>query len=548
MINVKREVIQSKHDQILTQIEDIPIEFSNRKNTQRILAFLDYCYTSADIRHKVISSDKITYSLIECLNNIDYDPVDNFEAMYDIWRICIKYFNIPNLGKQAYFDRLCKVIHSKCCLIHNLDFIRGSRLKQTIQEASNVQEVVKSIMDQYTLDITGDFKSLNEHEIEKLVSVAMFLRIKLLNLIMTFYNLVLESQPADHEPRLSLEMNISTDNYFTGEISLKDDHLNFSQLIPLLDILLANVEMFRLWDFTSTLSETLYLTHKLIDFSGGCQSGSKLIYSYLTKVIEADRNEKFTRHIPICDFGQNEPKSKLGIPYCYLKNVLQTMEIMPTAEGQSDLTLVNILILLFDYYELMTTHTDILTEHTYQSFLIVLSRVEVQRMHPSMLEPIFTIFNETKDKYLSNTNVLCQLVFLKRLIIYWFDDHDIFSDKPVVEYYYGLFNKFEEYMSMLKCEKIDQKIKKTEAQKAVLVQHSIKNSKAIKIIEETINALMSENSEIKKTLSISDTADFEDVFEEHITYLKCITVLVYEILILSFKFEKFTKKVDPVHL
>ena len=76
----------------------------------------------------------------------------------------------------------------------------------------------------------------------------------------------------------------------------------------------------------------------------------------------------------------------------------------------------------------------------------------------------------------------------------------------------------------------------------------MKSAKAIKIIDETINALMSENSEIKNTLSISDTADFEDVFEEHITYLKCITVLVYEILILSFKFEKFTKKVDPVHL
>lgn len=538
-------MIRSKHDQILTQIEDIPIEFANRKNTQRILAFLDYCYSSPDIRHKVISSDKITYSLIECLQAIDYDPVDNFEAMYDIWRICIKYFNIPNLGKQAYFERLKKVVHSKCCLVHNRDFIKNSRLKQIIQGSPNVREVVKTIMDQYTLEITGDFKSLNDHELEKMVSVAMFLRIKLLNLMLTFYNLVLESQSDDQEIRLQIEMNISTDNHF-DEIDMRDDYMNFSLLIPLFDILLRDIEMFRLWDFTSTLTETLYLTHKLIDFSGGCPMGSKLIYSYITKIIESDRNQKFARKLVVCDFGQKESKSKLGIPYCYLKNVLQTMEILPTAEGQSDLSLVKMLQLVFDYYELEETHGEILTEHTYQSFLIVLSRIEVQKMDSDMLKAIFVVFNENRQKYFSNTNVLCQLVFLKRLVIYWVDDYDIFTDKSVVEYYYGLFDKFDEYMDMLKSEKIAEKLQKSQGQKSTLMLHSIKNSKAIKIIDETINSLIEENNEVKKKLSIPDTANFENVFEENITYLKCITVLVYEILILSFKFEKFTKKVDSV--
>lgn len=40
--------------------------------------------------------------------------------------------------------------------------------------------------------------------------------------------------------------------------------------------------------------------------------------------------------------------------------------------------------------------------------------------------------------------------------------------------------------------------------------------------------------------------EFEAVFEENMVFLKSITVLVYEVLILSFKFNKFTRKIDIV--
>lgn len=548
LINIPRDIIQSKHDQILTQIEDIPIEFGNKKNTQRILAFLDYCYGSLEIRNKVINSDKITYSLIECLNTIDYESIDNFEAMFDLWRICIKYFNIPSLGKQPYFSRLEKIIHTKCCLLHNLDFIRAANLKEQLEKHPNCQELISTIMNQYTIDITGDLTSLNNEEMEKIVSVAMLMRLKLLNLILTFYNLVLDSHPDPQDVKLVIEMNISTDNYFTGEITSKDDHLNLSLLMPLLDNLIKHISMFRLWDFTSTLSETLYLTHKLIDFANGCPSGSKLIYFYLEKLIEEDKKEKYNLKMDMCDFGQNEQKTKLRTPYSYLKNVFQTLELLPTAEGQSDLSLVKILQRVFDYYDLTTNHNLIFTEHMYQSFLIVLSRIEIQKMDKNMLTTIFTIFNESRSKYFSNINVFCQLVFLKRLIIYWFEDFDIFEEKALAEFYSIIFDKFDEYMSMMKSEKLQEKLKKTESQMNLLMQHSIKNSKAIKIIEESINHIIEENNDIRKLLSIPTTANFQEVFEEHISYLKCITIIVYEILILSFKFEKFTKRVDPVKL
>jgi hypothetical protein len=494
----------------------------------------------------VINSDKITFSLIECINSIDYEKIDNFEAMYDLWRICIKYFNIPSLGRQPYFERLKKVIHSKCCLLHNLDFIRGVKLKEILTKSPNLQELVSMIMNQYTLDITGDLNSLNDQELEKIVSMAMFLRLKLVNLILTFYNLVLESHPDKQDVKLSIEMNISTDTYFTGEIVSKDDHLNFSLLMPLIDNLLKHMSMFRLWDVTSALSESLYLTHKLIDFAKGCPTGSKLIYSYMSKIIEADMAAKFSERMDRCDFGQNEPKTKIGVPYCYLKNILQTLELLPTADGQSDLTLVKILQMVFEFYDLKSTHQSIMSESMYQSFLIVLSRVEIQRMDRSMLSTIFTIFNETRKKYFSNINVFCQLVFLKRLIIYWFDDFDIFEEKSLADYYSIIFDKFDEYMAMLKAEKLQEKLKKTEGQKVVLMQHSIKNSKALKIIDETINNIIEESEEVRSLLSIPKSANFQATFEENICYLKCITIIVYEILILSFKFEKFTKRVEPV--
>lgn len=127
---------------ILKQIEDIPIDFSNRKNIERILAFLDYCYTIEQIREKVMSSPKLTYSLIDCLDTIQYEHTDNYEALYDVWRICIKYFNVPNLSRQPYFQKLKSVIWSKCCLLHNQAFIRVAYFKDALTKSTNLAESI----------------------------------------------------------------------------------------------------------------------------------------------------------------------------------------------------------------------------------------------------------------------------------------------------------------------------------------------------------------------------------------------------------------------
>jgi hypothetical protein len=547
LINMKLSVIGSKHDQILQQIEDIPIEFSNRKNTQRILAFLDFCYGDETIRNKVISSDKLTYSLIDCLNNIDYEAVDNFEAMYDIWRICLKYFNIRLLAEQPYFDKLRKVVFAKCCLVHNLSFMKPAVLVDAVNSSGDKAGMAQIIMQQYDVQLEGDVNHLNHQEIEKITGVGMFLRLKLLNLILSFFNLVLDSQRQEDKIKPIIEMNVSSDNYFQGEIEIKDNHLNLSLLMPLIDSLMKNVTMFRLWDFTFTVSESLYLIQKLIDYCGGNPNGSKNVYNYVLKIIDADISQKRENQIDVCEFGQVEMKTKLGIPITYLKNVIRIAEILPTSEAQLDFSVAKLLQIVMQYYDFETNFEILMDESVYQSFLIVLARAEVELMSEATLHIIFTIFNENKDKYPLNINVLFQLVFLKRLIIHCFDEIDIFAVTPVVNYYYSLFDKFEEYLSMLKTEKISEKIKKTENQKAILTQHSIKNSRAIKLIDETIGQLREEIDLVKKTLSIPQSDSFENVFEENITYLKCITVMVYEILILSFKFEKFSKKIDSVN-
>lgn len=543
---MKLSVIGSKHDQILQQIEDIPIEFTNRKNTQRILAFLDYCYGDESIRNKVINSDKLTYSLIECLNMIDYEAIDNFEAMYDIWRICLKYFNIKLLADQPYFDKLRKVVFNKSCLVHNLAFMKTSALSETLTNSGNVALHASEIMQQYDVEIEGDIKHLNLQELEKISSVGIFLRLKLLNLILSFLNLILEAQRPEDKIKPVIEMNVSTDNYFQGEIEIKDNHLNLSLMLPLFDSLMKHISMFRLWDFTFTLSESLYLTQKLIDYSGGNVNGSKNVYNYIFKLIDADIYQKKENRIEICEFGDKEMKTKLGIPSTYLKNVVKVAEILPTSEGQLDFSVAKLLQTVMQFYDFETNFELLMDESIYQSFLIVLARAEVQLMSEATLHVIFTVFNENKERYPLNINVLFQLVFLKRLIIHCFDEVDIFAVTPVVNYYASIFDKFEEYLSMLKTEKIAEKIKKTENQKAILTQHSIKNSRAIKLIDETIGHLRDEIDLVRKTLSIPQSDSFEDVFEENITYLKCITVMVYEILILSFKFEKFSKKIDSV--
>lgn len=539
-------MIGSKHDQILQQVEDIPIEFTNRKNTQRILAFLDYCYSCEDIRNKVINSEKLTLSLIDCLNNINYESIENFEAMFDIWRICIKYFNIKGLGEKPYFDKLRKVTFSKCCLAHNLSYIKPQKLKEDILASGNVASQAAIITQQYDIELEGDVNHLNQTELDKIINVGMFLRVKLLNLILSFFNLVLEAQALEDRMKLVIEMGLSSDNYFQGEIEIKDNHLNLSLLMPLFDSLHKNIGMFRLWDFTYTLSETLYLTQKMIDFSGSNPNGSKNVYNSLLKLIEADINIKRKTQRDICDFGQEELKTKLATPASYLKNLIQTAEILPTSEGQIDFSIAKLIQVLVVQYDFEHNFEILMNETIYQSFLIVLTKAEVQLMGEPTLHVVFTIFNENSKRYPANVNMLFQLVFLKRLIIHCFDEVDIFAVAPVVGYYASLFDKFEEYISMLKTEKIAEKIKKTEGQKSVLQQYSIKNSKALKIIDENIGQLQDEISKFKDALSIPQENTFESVFEENITYLKCITVMVYEILILSFKFDKFSKKIDSV--
>jgi hypothetical protein len=464
--------------------------------------------------------------------------------MYDIWRICIKYFNIPGLSRQPYFERLGKVIWSKCCLLHNERFIRIQFLKSFISAYPNKSELIDTIGRQYNIAFKGQLEFISDSDMHDVLAVAFFLRVKLLNLVLTFFNLILDYQlPGEEKFSLGIETNYMGDNQ--GQQT--DNRLNFSLFFQAIDLLLPKADRFKLWDFTFTISESLYLMQKLIDYTAIPNQASKSIYNLIDRIIDIDTTLKAKHKIELYHFGVEEPKWRLGKPGNYLKNVFHTLEILPTSDT-IELSLVGILDKIFKNYKLETNAHLIFDAVLYQSFLVVLSRVEVQMMDLSFIEVIFQLFEKQKKNFQTNTNVLFQLIFLKRLVVYCFEEYDIF-DKPSVANFYNSFSyKFDEYLNMISVHKLHAQVKKIQDQKNVLLVHSIKNGKAIKILEEQIKKLAEDDSKLREQLTLPRDIDFDQVYEENITYLKCITILVYEILILSFKFNKFIKKIDTVDI
>lgn len=500
LINIKKDQLKLKLDQILKQIEDIPIDFTNRKNIERILAFLDYCYGIEHIREKVINSDKLTYSLIECLSEINYEQLDSFESLYDLWRICIKYFNIPTLSKQPYFDKLKKVVWSKCCLIHKDEFIRISHLRQFIFSSPDKSAIVDAIGKQYNLSFKVDLTHLSESESDDILAVAFFLRMKMVNLAMTFFNLILNSEGnGEGKTTLYIEMNHMHEN--TSMMTGTDHHLNFSLLVPVLDLLYAKPERFKLWDFTYTLSESIYLMQKLIVYTCISNQASKILYGYLNKLLEIDISIKRKNGWPVSYFGEDEPRWKLGKPGNFLKNVFHALEILPISDT-ADYSIVCIVQKVFELYTLDKNASQIFDTVLYESFLVVLSRVEVQMMDLAFVDLVFQQFEQQKTKYPSNTNTMFQLVFLKRLVIYCYEENDIFDKPSVAAYYNSFFDKFDEYLSMIAINKLHAKMRKIEEHKTVLSAHSIKNGKTIKILEEQIKKLAEEDDKLRGTASL----------------------------------------------
>jgi hypothetical protein len=286
---------------------------------------------------------------------------------------------------------------------------------------------------------------------------------------------------------------------------------------------------------------------KLIDYTAIPNQASKSIYNLIDRLIDIDTTLKAKHKIELYHFGVEEPKWRLGKPGNYLKNVFHTLEILPTSDT-IELSLVGILDKIFKNYKLETNAHLIFDAVLYQSFLVVLSRVEVQMMDLSFIEVIFQLFEKQKKNFQTNTNVLFQLIFLKRLVVYCFEEYDIFDKPSVANFYNSFFDKFDEYLNMISVHKLHAQVKKIQDQKNVLLVHSIKNGKAIKILEEQIKKLAEDDSKLREQLTLPRDIDFDQVYEENITYLKCITILVYEILILSFKFNKFIKKIDTVDI
>ena len=448
----------------------------------------------------MISSPKLTFSLIECLDSIDYQQVDNFDAIYDIWRICTKYFNIPGLSRQPYFEKLKKVIWNKTCLLHAEYFVRIRSVEETIERSSSKQEIVTAVSKQINVIFEGDANRFAEGQIRKVVAAIFYLRLKLINMILTFYNVVIDSQSDSSKSPLVLEMNFIPENHQLADLAPSaEDHINFSLLTPVLDLLIEQADIFKLWDFTCTLSETMFLVQKLIEYSGINNPACKTVYNYLLRIIEVDMQTKAKLGLKINDFGEGEERTKFSEPESYLKNIFHTMELLPSSEVQNETSIVGLLQKIYNTYIVDLAGSRFFDQQTYLSFLIVLSRVEVQLMSLSLIDGCFQQFDKYKEAYSSNVHVLFQLIFIKRLIIYCYDENDIFELGSVVALYNRLFDKFEEYINMLKIEKIRAKKKTKEGQRHVLSTHSIKNARTIKLLEEEIKKLAEEDSELQSS-------------------------------------------------
>lgn len=438
------------------------------------------------------------FSLLECLDTIDYENIDSFEALYDVWRISIKYFNTPDLGKQESFEKLRKVIWSKCCLLHNAAFLSISHLRDYVRKAGATAEQLIQLAAQYNVVFEGDIKSVSEEDFNKFLAVIFFSRIKLLNLILTFYNIILESQGGQENPSIKLYVEMTVISDITAhEMERKEDTLNFSMLTPVLDRLMLYVHQFKLWDFTSTIAETMYLVQKLIDFTGSANTSSKIVYNYLLRLIDADVAVKTRNGIDLRYFGEEEPRTRLARPEMYLKHVMNCAEILPASEAQAEYSLVMLLQKICDSYNIESTYTKIFTESVYLSFVIALARCEVNFLSLPFIDSIFKQFELNYERYNSNVVVMFQLVFLKRLIIYYYDENDIFNYQSVHAFYTHIFDKFDEYIQMLRAGKLRIRRKKLEADRTMLYNNSIKNKLAIRTIEDEIRKLSEEDSEIQ---------------------------------------------------
>lgn len=497
-MNSRKDQLRPRLEGIIKHIEQVPIDFSNKKNVERMLAFLDYCYDVQEIREKVIASPMIMFSLLECLDTIDYENIDNFEPLYDVWRISIKYFNTPDLGKQESFEKLRKVIWSKCCLLHNLSFLGIPQLRAYVRKAGATTEQLIQLAAQYNVVFEGDIKSVSEEDFNKFLAVIFFSRIKLLNLILTFYNIILESQggPDSQNIRLFVEMTVISETT-VHEMERKEDTLNFSMLTPVLDRLMTYVNQFKLWDFTSTIAETMYLVQKLIDFTGTPNTSSKIVYNYLLRLIDVDISVKTRNSVDIRYFGEEEPRTRMSRPEMYLKHVMNCAEILPASEAQAEYSLVMLLQKIFESYDIQSTYPKIFTESLYLSFVITLARCEVNFLSLQFIDGIFRQFELNYERYKSNVLVMFQLVFLKRLIIYYYDENDIFNYQSVHAFYTHIFDKFDEYIQMLRAGKLRIRKKKLETDRNMLYNNSIKNKLAIRTIEEEIRKLSEEDGEIQ---------------------------------------------------
>lgn len=411
--------------------------------------------------------------------------------------------------------------------------VRDDDFKLSVQELDSLSNLSG-------MEVVGDLSMLDPQTLRQFSLLISFYRLKLLNLILTFLLVILENDESKSHIIVELSGLQDTANAATSDLT---NTVFLNQLITVLETLLANFGLVNLHHMASVLAETLSLILRLGHFGALSVANKKYLFGLLSKVIDTERKEKISLRIPISYFGEAQITKHEN----YLRFVFTALENLYLTEKSAEYSSAILMEKLFSYYDLERENTNIFDEQMYVSLMGILSRIEIQHLKLTLINSFFRIFEENKAKYVDQLISLYQFIFLKRLIIFSYEENDIFQLPSVVAFYNKIFEKFEDFIETSNKVASLKSSQKTEDPATPEIKFNGRN-----IPKKSANIVVHKNLKkfdgliMKKNNEEANHSEIEAKLEQDIDYLKSMAVLAYECIILSFKFTKFTEKIDSV--
>jgi hypothetical protein len=427
-------------------------------------------------------------------------------------------------------------------LVHNPQYMRTVRdddFKLSVQE-------LQSLSNLSGVELVGNLNMLDPQTIKQFTLLISFYRLKLLNLILTFFLIILENTESKSHIVVEFSGMQDSPNALTSDLS---STVFLNQLINIIETLLLHFSLLDLHHMASVLAETLSLILRLGHFGVLSVPNKKLAFGLLSKVIDSERKEKIALRIPISYFGDTQSVTHEN----YLRYVFLALENLYLSEKSAEYSSAILMEKLFSYYDLERENISIFDEQMYLSFMGILSRIEIQHLKLTLINSFFKIFDQNKTKYVDQLISLYQFIFLKRLIIFSYEENDIFQLPSVVTFYNKIFEKFEDFIETINkvaSLKLAQKPEEPNTPEIKFKGKNVPKKSSNIVVHKNLRKfdglIMKKNKTAEPGMQQGAASEIETKLEQDIDYLKSIAVLAYECIILSFKFTKFTEKIDSV--